>query len=166
MGVEILAPYDTDKIRANKTMGNFNLQAFRVPHGEEINYGLLIRHKNCETLLFITDYSYTEFLFKACKVNHFLIECNWQKEYVDMDSENFRHKIKDHCSLDTCKKFISENMTAYTRSVILCHLGQGSTNPKECVTEVKSIVGDKVSVDYARANTIYELGVKENADIH
>lgn len=167
IGCEILAPYVKGNIRENKLMYPYHVQAFLLPHGETTSYGFLIRHAETrETLLYATDFEYIAYTFNACKVNYYLIECNYQPEYVDYDAPNKEHKISGHCALNTCKEFLKVNANAHTHSVILCHLGQGSTNPKECVTEVKSIVGDNVSVDYARANTIYELGVKENADIH
>lgn len=151
-------PYDTNKIRVNAKMGGFNLQAFQLPHGETTSYGALIRHGK-ETFLFLTDFEYSSYVFKACKVNHFLIECNYQKEYVDLDAPNLAHKLKGHASLDTCKAFIKTNITSEMQNVILCHLGRSSTNAKECVNAIKDIVSENVKVDYARANTVYELGV-------
>ena len=150
-------PYEKDVLRQNKSLGNYWLQAFRVPHGEAINYGLLIRHKNGETILYITDDSYCQYSFKACKINHFLVEVNYQEKYVDMDAPNFKHKIGGHCSLETCKGIIQTNLTPSMKSVIAIHLGFGSTNPTEIISEIKAIVPDGVYVDYARNGTKYEL---------
>lgn len=157
MGVEVFAPCDTDRIRINREIGGFNIQAFTVPHGEERNFGFLIKHKSGEKFLYITDFSYTDYVFQACNVNHFLIECNYQEKYVDLESANIKHKVADHASLKTCKELIKANITPYMKSVLLIHLGRGSTNPQECVAEIESVVSPNVSVDYARPNTFYEL---------
>lgn len=157
MGVEIFAPYDTDKIRINKEIGGFNIQAFQVPHGETLCYGMLIKHSNGEKLLYVTDLEYCRYIFQACNVNHFLVECNYQDGYIDLDAPNKEHKISGHASLKTCKELIKANVTPYMQSVILIHLGKGSTNPQECVSEIESVVSPNVSVDYARPNTVYEL---------
>lgn len=161
LGVDIFAPYDGNKNRVNAQIGGFTLQAFSVPHGDTPNWGLLGKHKNGESFIYITDYSYTQYLFSGYRINHFLVECNWQTKYVDVTSENFRHKIADHCSLETCKKFIEANLTDNTQSVILCHLGQESTDPKECVEEIEKVVKSYVFVDYARPKTTYVLGGKK-----
>lgn len=156
LGIEIFAPYDKDAIRDNRQYGNFNLQAFRLPHGETFSYGLLIRNKD-ETALYMTDFEYCPYVFKACKVNYYLIECNYQLQYVDFDAPNKEHKLRGHCSLETLKKFLEANKNYDMENVILCHMGFGSTNPQECISDVENIVGCNVVVDYARPNTEYEL---------
>ena len=157
LGVPMLTPYDTDKARASMYMGGYYIQAFTNPHGDINSYGALIRHRNGETILYLTDLSHTRYSFKACKINHFLVEVNYQEKYVDMDAPNFKHKIGGHCSLETCKGIIQTNLTPSMKSVIAIHLGFGSTNPTEIVEEIKSIVPDAVFVDYARNGTKYEL---------
>lgn len=157
----MFTPYDDGtKIRVNKQCGGFDLQAFRLPHGNKICFGLLIRHKLGDTALYMTDFGYTEYSFVGCKVNLFIVECNWQEKYVNMESENFKHKIADHCSLDVCKTFLKVNKTDHTKGVLLIHMGKDSANPKECVAEIQQALGDYVKVDYARPNTVYEMGDK------
>lgn len=156
LGVDVIAPYDKDLIRQNAQCGGFNIQAFRMPHGETFSYGALIRHTTGETILFQTDCECNEYVFKACKVNHFIVECNFQPQYVDLGVGNKSFKF-GHCSLDTLKRFMKVNETEYTKSVLLVHLGQGSTNPKECVEEIKNVLSGDVVVDYARRNTTYNF---------
>lgn len=155
LGVDVIAPYDKDLIRQNAQCGGFNIQAFRMPHGETFSYGALIRHTTGETVLFQTDCECNEYVFKACKVNHFIVECNYQPQYVDLDKGNKNHKLGGHCSIDTLKRFLKVNETDYTKSVLLIHMGKDSTNPNECVEEIKSIISGNVAVDYARPNTTY-----------
>lgn len=157
LGVPMLTPYDTDVSRMGVRMGNYHIQAFKTPHGDIDSYGALIRHKNGETILYLTDTSYCRYSFKNCNINHFLVEVNYQEKYVDMDAPNFKHKIGGHCSLETCKGIIQTNLTPSMKSVIAIHLGFGSTNPTEIIGEIKAIVPDGVYVDYARNGTKYEL---------
>lgn len=161
MGVDLVAPYDSDKIRVNAKCGGFDLQAFRLPHGDTFSYGLLLRHSTGDTAVFMTDMEYCEYVFTACKVNHFIVECNWQKRYIDIGEANFQHKVEGHASLDTCKRFLMANKTDYMRNVLLIHLGKGSTNAKECVAEIKLALGDGVNVDYARPKTVYDFERRE-----
>ncbi len=157
LGIPMLTPYKKEPIRENRTMGGYFLQAFKVPHGETPNYGLLIRHKNGETTLYITDFSYCQYSFKACRVNHFIVEVNYQHKYVDMNAPNYKHKIADHCSLKTCKEFVEINTTDAIKNVICVHLGLGSCEPIEIINEIEEIVPNGVFVDCARAGKEYQL---------
>lgn len=161
MGVPVFAPYDNNKSRENYKTADFTIQAFVLPHGETTSYGALIRHiKTGETVLYCTDFEYSRFVFSGCKVNHFIVECNYQSQYVNLDAPNIQHKLGGHCSLKTCAEFIEANKTTYMQSVLLVHLGIGTTNPQECVEEIEKHVYAHTKVDYARANTVYELTSK------
>ncbi len=160
LGIDVVAPYDSDKNRVNAKCGGFDLQAFRLPHGDISSWGVLIRHSTGETALFTTDLEYNPYVFKACKVNHYLIECNYQPQYVDIDAPNKSHKLTGHQGLDTCKRFLIANHNDYMKDVLLIHMGKDSANPKECVAEIQQALGDYVKVDYARPNTVYEMGDK------
>lgn len=157
-GFDMLIPYEQNIIRVNKRFGNFTIQAFQLPHGDTNSYGFLIRHMvSKETILYLTDFEYCRYTFKACHVNHYLIECNYQDEYVDLDAPNKAHKLLGHASLTTCKNFVKANHNNDMQTVILCHLGKVSTNPFDCVEEVQKVITPSVIVDYARPNTVYEL---------
>lgn len=154
----MFTPYDTEPIRANKQMGGFFVQAFILNHEDCPCYGALIRHKETqETILYATDTSFIRYNFKACKINHFMVEVNYQDEYVDFDAPNFQHKLKGHQSLNTCKKFLSENNTPSIKSVIALHLGIGSTNEIEIIDSIHNVVGDNVFVDIASAGKVFEV---------
>ena len=155
-GIPIFAPYDRENEREKITLGGFELYAFQVPHGETPNYGLLIQHGK-EKAIYITDLSYCRYNFKNLGVNHFIVEVNYQEEYVDLESVNFKHKIADHASLKVAKEFLKANETWHMQNVILVHMGFNSCNPSECVKEIEDALDVGVKVDYARPNTDYEL---------
>lgn len=140
MGFEVWQPYLDENKLQRKCFGGFAVRSFDVPHDDEPCVGYLIECPNGERLLYATDLEYCKYSFKKMNVNHILIECNYQQELVDRDLPNYEHKIRGHCSLDTCKEFIKVNATDSLQTVILCHLGQGTAEPEECVAEIQKIV--------------------------
>lgn len=156
MGISVLKPYDEIKACQLKIKyGNFDIQAFKLPHNGTPNYGYYIKVDG-QRILYLTDFEYCPYVFAKQKIDHFLIECNYQQELVDRDLPNYEHKIRGHCSLDTCKEFIKANATDSLQTVILCHLGQGTTEPEECVAEVQKIV-PSANVEVARAGLVVSL---------
>lgn len=161
IGADIFAPYESDKEIVRRRMGAFDISAFRLPHGEINSYGAFIRDVlSGETVIFCTDFEFCKYTFRNKSVNHFIVECNYQDEYVDLDAVNKAHKLGGHCSLKTCKNFIKANITPSMKSVILIHMGMTSTNPRECIAEIAEVVPPNVSVDYARQGETYELATK------
>ena len=156
MGISVFKPYDETKGCPLKIKyGNFDIQAFKLPHNGTPNYGYYIKVDG-QRILYLTDFEYCPYVFVKQKINHFLIECNYQQELVDRDLPNYEHKIRGHCSLDTCKEFIKANATESLQTVSLCHLGQGTTEPEGCVAEVQKIV-PSANVEVARAGLVVSL---------
>lgn len=160
MGISVFKPFDETKACPLKIRyGSFGIQAFRLPHNGTPNYGYFIKADG-QTILYMTDFEYCQYVFKKQEVNHILIECNYQKELVERDLPNYEHKIRGHCSLETCKSFISTNKTSDLRTVILCHMGQGTAIAEECLTEVRRVAGEGVKcvVAVAGEEIILESG--------
>jgi hypothetical protein len=141
MGMPIFAPYLTDGEPIWCKLGKFYVKAFELPHNGTVNYGMFIQIDG-QKILYMTDYEYCHFNFAKLEINHFLVECNYQKELVNKDLANYEHKIRGHSSLDYCKQFLSDNITNSARNVILVHLGAGTTIPSECMAEVKKVAGN------------------------
>ena len=140
MGFDVWQPYlDENKIQ-RRYFGCFMVRSFDVPHDNEPCVGYLIECPNHDRLLYATDCEYIRYSFKKMNLNHILIECNYQQELVDRDLPQYTHKIRGHCSLSTCKEFIKVNATDSLQTVILCHLGQETTEPEECAAEIQKIV--------------------------
>ena len=139
IGISVFKPYDETKACPLKIKyGNFEIQSFKLPHNGTPNYGYYIKVDG-QRILYLTDFEYCPYVFAKQKINHILIECNYQQELVDRDLPNYEHKIRGHCSLDTCKDFIKVNATDSLQTVILCHLGQETTEPEECVAEIQKV---------------------------
>lgn len=163
MGISIWKPYIeyaefTGHLIYHKVFGKFFVQCFPLPHNGTDNFGFLIEVDG-QKILYTTDFEYCPFRFAAQKINHILIECNYQQELVDRDLPQYVHKIRGHCSLYTCKEFIKVNATDSLQTVILCHLGRETTEPEECVAEIQK-VANKANVFVAERGLEVELRKK------
>ena len=157
MGIQVFRPYDEQIACSLATKcGPFMVQAFKLPHNGAPNYGFLITVDG-QKILYMTDFEYCQYTFKNQKINHILIECNYQNKYVNRDLPNYEHKIRGHCELETCKGFIETNKSEELKSVLLLHMGGGTCDPTECVEEIRKITDANVRVDYARKGLGLEL---------
>lgn len=140
MGFDVWQPYLDENKMQRRYFGGFMVRSFDVPHDNVPCVGYLIECPNGERLLYVTDLEYCKYSFKKMSLHHILIECNYQQELVDRDLPNYEHKIRGHCSLNTCKEFIKVNATDSLQTVILCHLGRETTEPEECAKEIQKVV--------------------------
>ena len=159
MGIPVFKPYEIKTNTQNKWFGSFQITTFDLPHNGTENRGFFIRTLDNERILYLTDFEYCRYIFTEQKVNHILIECNYQKELVERDFPNYEHKIRGHCSLETCKSFIAANKTNALRTVILCHMGSETTIAEECLAEVQKVVGEGVKCVCAAAGETVELNL-------
>ena len=151
MGIPILAPFTTGKpvkTRFKRQFGAFDITSFDLPHNGVYNSGFLIKVEG-QTILYMTDFEYCPYTFKKQNINHMLIECNYQNEYVDNSAENKNHVLRGHAELQTTIGIIKDNIDSL-KTVILCHLSRENANPIEMIEEVKKVVKSDVYVDYAR----------------
>ena len=157
MGIQVFRPYDEQIACSLATKCRpFMVQAFKLPHNGIPNYGFLITVDG-QKILYMTDFEYCQYTFKNQKINHILIECNYQNKYVNRDLPNYEHKIRGHCELETCKGFIETNKSEELKTVLLLHMGGGTCDPTECVEEIRKITDANVRVDYARKGLGLEL---------
>ena len=157
MGIQVFRPYD-ERIACSLATkcGPFMVQAFKLPHNGTSNYGFLITVDG-QKILYMTDFEYCQYTFKNQKINHILIECNYQNKYVNRDLPNYEHKIRGHCELETCRGFIETNKSEALKTVLLLHMGVDTCDPPECVEEIRKITDANVRVDYARKGLALEL---------
>lgn len=162
MGIPVFIPaIDLDRIEADEEtmlgeqMGSFRIKAFQVPHNGTRNCGFLI-YADGQKFLYMTDYEYCPYNFAKQKINHMLIECNYIKDMVNNDIPNFEHKVRGHAELDTVRKFVEVNNSDALQNVILCHLGNGSSDKNRIIAEIKKVaVG--ANVDIAEPGKSYKL---------
>lgn len=138
-------------------IGGFKVITFYVPHNGTPNFGYLIEHEEMGRLLFVTDYEYIPYNFQKQQIQHFLIEANYQEQFVDKDLPNYEHKLLGHASLETCLGAIKANQSPNLRTVIMCHLGAGSSSGKYFVNEMQKVTGRNVNVDCAVPGLTIEI---------
>lgn len=129
--------------------GGFSILPFSLPHGDMQSYGFYITHDEIGKMLFLTDFEYCPYSFDKYNVNHILIECNYDLEYIDVDAPNFKHKVTGHCELQTCKEFVRHNQSKHLRNVVLIHGSDMTLDSKQAVKEIESVVDPDVNVVYA-----------------
>ena len=133
------------------------MRSFELPHGETKSYGFYITHIEIGKLLFLTDCEYSPVSFKDMKVNHIMIEANYQNDLLDMDSVNFEHKVRGHCSLDTACSFIEHNNSPELRTVTLIHSNPMTLDETDAIRQIKGIVDADVNVVIAEPGLEIEL---------
>ncbi len=158
MGIKVWKPFSESNLTDRMKFGGFSVQCFPLPHNGVANFGFYINLEG-QKILYLTDYEYCRFNFKSLQVNHIICECNYQDKLVSRDLANYEHKIRGHCSLETCKSFIAANKTTALRTVILCHMGSETTVAEECLEEVKNVVGEVVKCVCAAAGETVELSL-------
>ena len=158
-GIPVYAPFLDGEPPTGMVKGiwNFTIKPFENPHGESTSFGFYIQHDRLGKLLFITDAEYVKYDFSTLKVNHILIECNWQDGMVDYDSPNFRHKVTGHMSLQTCKEFVKHNASDELHNVILIHWSETTIDLDHAVEEIKSVCDVDVNVVIAEPGLEMEL---------
>ena len=154
MGVPILAPYLDNVLKGE--YGRFKAKCFPLVHDVDC-YGLYLEHEEMGNLVYISDTSYCPVDFEKQKLNHIIIEVNWQDGMVDFESPNFEHKIRHHMSLDTCKEFIRHNASTNLRDILLVHYNEYTVDLDRAVKEITEIVDDDVGIYIAEPGLEIEL---------
>ena len=118
--------YDADKMKYYLvSMGKFRIKIFPLVHDVPC-YGFYITHPEMGSLVYASDTEYIKYRFK--NVNHFMVESNYDMQFVDRDEPNYEHRLRGHMSLDTALKFISTNDNPALRNVVLIHLSDKSAD--------------------------------------
>lgn len=119
----IYKPYEV--LTPDNRFGNFFIKPFSLVHDEEC-YGFYITHPEMGILVYASDTEYIKYRFK--NVNHFMVETNYDMQFVDRDEPNYEHRLRGHMSLDTALEFISTNDNTALRNVVLIHLSDKSAD--------------------------------------
>lgn len=138
---------------------------FYVPHDGCPNYAYTIYHSESGYILYATDMMMiskvdenymvkkengqpTLWSFKNLRLNHLIIEVNYDLLDLPEKGEKESHVGYGHHSLQACKKFIEDNKTLDLRTITLIHLSD-DTNPNKVLEEIKEVAGNRVEVNVA-----------------
>ena len=147
LGIPIWKPYLSDEAIQRRYFGGFMVRSFDVPHDDSKCCGYIISCPNGERFLYATDFEYIKYSFKKMRIQHMLIECNYQNKYVEKVASNREHVLRGHAELQTTIGVVRDNADSL-KNVILCHLSNGNADAKECVDEVQKCVKN-ANVDFA-----------------
>lgn len=120
-------------------IGGFKAIPFQLKHSVA-NSGYIINHKEMGTIVFATDMEYIGYDLKPFKPSHFLIEANYNLDFIRSDVANYKHKLEGHCSIQATIETIKKNVTTDLKNVILCHLGSFS-DPVDFLLKLEDIPG-------------------------
>ena len=154
--------YGIHKVEPKSTfkLGNFTIQSLPLKHNAEC-YGYIIRHPEFGKLLFATDCC--EFRYKIRGLNHMLIECNYDEDYVlenAMEGHFSQSASENHLELKDSVAAIEANYSSSLENVILIHGSSSNLDNRKALREVKNgIPIDNVFV--AKAGNVFELNKEE-----
>ena len=152
--ISVFDPYKDDKFERKKTFGRFEIYPFELVHDVPC-FGFYIRHTDMGSFVYLSDTEYCKYRFP--RVNHILVEANYDKRIIDSSHPAKEHILRGHLELQTTKDFISANKTPDLRNIILCHLSSENADPDRMKREVQEVVGKWVSVDVAEKGKTVEL---------
>lgn len=107
------------------------------------------------SFIYLSDTEYCKYRFP--RVNHILVEANYDKRIIDSSHPAKEHILRGHLELQTTKDFISANKTPDLRNIILCHLSSENADPEIMQKEVQSVAGKWVKVAVAKKDMIIPL---------
>lgn len=140
-------------IEANKQLhiGDFKVMPFEVNH-DVYCFGFLINHPECGTTLYLTDTSYSNYIFKG--LNNLIIECNYSEQILEdklHNKEYLRDRIiGSHLSLETLLEILGKNDLSKVNNIVLIHLSDTNSNAVEFKNIVQKATNCNVTV--AEAN--------------
>ena len=153
-GISVFEPYKDDKFERKKTFGRFEIYPFELVHDVPC-FGFYIGHTDMGSFVYLSDTEYCKYRFP--RVNHILVEANYDKRIIDSSHPAKEHILRGHLELQTTKDFISVNKTPDLRNIILCHLSSENADPETMQKEVQSVAGKWVSVAVAKPGMTVKL---------
>lgn len=132
-------------------IGTFRIHHFEVKHDVQ-NTGFMIQSmESGETLVYITDTSYSPFVFN--NINYFILECNYIKSILDQNTNDdevsveLRNRIvKNHMSLETVMKLIEKSGVNFIKQLYLTHLSKNNSDENIIKREIQKLSGVEVYV--------------------
>lgn len=132
-------------------IGEFKVKSFSVKHDAAEPMGFLIFHKECGTVLFLTDSYYSEYRFEG--LNQVIVEANYSRDILDRRRstgetvEVLRNRvIESHMSIETCKELLEANDLSGVNNIVLIHLSDSHSDEQEFKKTITAATGKMVHV--------------------
>jgi len=136
-------------IETNKQfqLGDFKVMPFEVNH-DVYCLCFLINHPECGTTLYLTDTSYSNYIFNG--LNNLIIESNYSDEILEkkLYGNTFLRDriIGSHLSLETLIEMLSRNDLSKVNNIVLIHLSDSNSNAVEFKNAVRKATNCNVTV--------------------
>lgn len=153
-GIPVFDSYDSEAEKQVQTYGKFVIHSFKLEHDVPC-MGFYILHPDMGSLVYLTDTEYCKYRFP--KINHILIEANYDARLIPEDHPARVHILKGHMELHTTKGFIQMNKSSELRNIILCHMSEDNMDTSVMLQEVSEVTGKRVSVSMAKSGLSVEL---------
>lgn len=146
-------------IEANKELriGDFKIMPFEVNH-DVYCFGFLIHHLECGTTLYLTDTSYSNYVFKG--LNNLIIECNYSDQIIEnkLNGKEFLRNriIGSHMSLETLLELLGKNDLSKVNNIVLIHLSDSNSNAIEFKNVVKKATNCNVIVAETNQTIVFD----------
>lgn len=135
----------------NQKIGEFTIKPFDINHDAAEPVGFLIHHPECGTTLYLTDTSYSNYIFKG--LNNLIIECNYSEQIIEnklIGKEFLRDRIiGSHMSLETLLELLKKNDLSKVNNIVLIHLSDSNSNAIEFKNIVRKTTNCNVIVSEA-----------------
>ena len=135
-GIRVFKPYELE-FKVTKKFGNFTIRCFDLIHDVPC-CGFYIEHPEIGKMIYASDTEYIKYRFK--NLDHILVECNYNKNFIQDGAANRTHVLEGHMELQTTKEFVRVNNNPDLRNVVLLHLSANNSNPREFKEEMEKIV--------------------------
>lgn len=152
-GIRVFKPYELE-FKVTKKFGNFTIRCFDLIHDVPC-YGFYIEHPEIGKMIYASDTEYIKYRFK--NLNHILVECNYDKNFIQADAVNRSHVLEGHMELKTALDFISTNDNPALRNVVLIHLSDKNADSAQFLQKTKEII--KYGADYFIASKGLEINL-------
>jgi len=142
----------------NQKIGGFTIKPFDINHDATQPVGFLIHHPECGTTLYLTDTSYSNYIFKG--LNNLIIECNYSEQIIE-DKLNGKEFLRDriigsHLSLETLLELLSKNDLSKVNNIVLIHLSDSNSNAVEFQKIVRKATNCTVTVAEANQTITFD----------
>jgi ribonuclease BN (tRNA processing enzyme) len=124
---------------------NFVVRRFPVEHDVPC-WGFYITNKHLGRILYITDTEYVRLNFKHLGVAYIIVECNYQKDLVNLDDPKMARVFQTHMEEQTCLDFIKANQTKNLGAVILIHMSRDGCDAEQAKNRIATEVNVPVYV--------------------
>lgn len=131
--------------------GEFAIMSFDVQHDVKEPLGFIIHHKECGSVLFLTDSYYCKYKFK--NLNNIIIEANYCQSIIDdrlargTNPKFLRDRVlESHMSIDTCAKTLATNDLSMVSNIVLIHLSDGNSHAENFKKRIQEQTGKMVHI--------------------